>query len=174
MEAEYENNQNQYELYNMQNNSFKNNSKRKKIKNIIKNNEQYEIYKTLEERINNLEKELNMQKMNFITNNNNYEIDNQNGLERIKKKKISKKNIKITNNIYDLPKEEPKTSNLKNRQKVNRLNRNAKNFNNQISQFNNNKVITNSNRKTSYNIKDKENKKRSITPLNSKLKKHFN
>ena len=113
--------------------------------------------------------------MNFITNNNNnYEIDNQNGSERIKKKKISKKKIKIMNNIYDLPKEEPKTSNIKNRQKINRFNKNTKNINNQMSQFRNNKMITNSNRKTDYNTKDKENKKRSITPLNSKLKKHFN
>ena len=84
--------------------------------------------------------------MNFITNNNNnYEIDNQNGSERIKKKKISKKKIKIMNNIYDLPKEEPKTSNIKNRQKINRFNKNSKNINNQMSQFRNNKMITNSN-----------------------------
>ena len=56
------------------------------------NNEQFEIYKTLEDRINVLEKELYIQKQNFIANNG--DINKVNGIEKIKNsKKNSKKKI---------------------------------------------------------------------------------
>ena len=45
---------------------------------------------------------------------------------------------------------------------------------NQINQFKNQKIISNSNRKTVKNKdREKDNQKRSITPLNSRLKKYF-
>ncbi len=67
---------------------------------------------------------------------------------------------------------------MRNRQKINKLNKkqekiNNTNDNNQMNKIKNNKILSNSNRKYTYRINDKENKKRSITPLNSRLKKYF-
>jgi len=138
-------------------------------------NEQYEIYKTLEERINLLEKEINMQKQNFNNNTNIYDINKKNGTERIKKKRVSKKKLKTVNNIYELSQEEPKIFDIKSRQKNNKKVRNINNTkDNPKNQLKENRMIFNSNRKYRFNIKDKETKKRSVTPLNSKLKKYFN
>ena len=47
-----------------------------------------------------------MQKQNFSSNNNNFAIKKLNGIERIKKKKTSKKKLENLNNSYELPKEE--------------------------------------------------------------------
>ena len=110
-------------------------------------------------------------------------VEKLNGIERIKKKKTSKKKLENLNNIYELPKEESKQIKIKNKQKKNKLSQYMKNINNtndnlynQKNKLNNNnlKKVILSNRKNRYNIKDKENKKRSITPLNSKLKRYFN
>jgi hypothetical protein len=156
--------------YNINNNKVYDNYN---IQNINKMNEQYEIYKTLEERINLLEKEINMQKQNFNNNTNIYDINKKNGTERIKKKRVSKKKLKTVNNIYELSQEEPKIFDIKSRQKNNKKVKNI-NKDNPKNQLKENRMIFNSNRKYRFNIKDKEIKKRSVTPLNSKLKKYFN
>ena len=157
-----------------------NNEYNKNYQNYTSNKEQFEIYKTLEDRINVLEKELNLQKQNFIVHN--FDTNKVNGTEKIKKKNNSKKKFKQLKNIYELPKEEPKSTNMRNRQKINKLNKkqekinyyfNNTNDNNQMNKIKNNKILSNSNRKYTYRINDKENKKRSITPLNSRLKKYF-
>ena len=153
-----------------------NNEYNKNYQNYTSNKEQFEIYKTLEDRINVLEKELNLQKQNFIVHN--FDTNKVNGTEKIKKKNNSKKKFKPLKNIYELPKEEPKSTNMRNRQKINKLNKkqekiNNTNDNNQMNKIKNNKILSNSNRKYTYRINDKENKKRSITPLNSRLKKYF-
>ena len=153
-----------------------NNEYNKNYQNYTSNKEQFEIYKTLEDRINVLEKELNLQKQNFIVHN--FDTNKVNGPEKIKKKNNSKKKFKPLKNIYELPKEEPKSTNMRNRQKINKLNKkqekiNNTNDNNQMNKIKNNKILSNSNRKYTYRINDKENKKRSITPLNSRLKKYF-
>ena len=177
---DYIKNNKRYDIYSIQNDVNKINYKQNN--NINKINDQNEIYKTLEERINILEKELNLQKQNF-SNNNNFAIKKLNGIERIKKKKTSKKKLENLNNIYELPKEESKQIKIKNKQKKNKLSQYMKNINNtndnlynQKNKLNNNnlKKVILSNRKNRYNIKDKENKKRSVTPLNSKLKRYFN
>ena len=153
-----------------------NNEYNKNYQNYTSNKQQFEIYKTLEDRINVLEKELNLQKQNFIVHN--FDTNKVNGTEKIKKKNNSKKKFKPLKNIYELPKEEPKSTNMRNRQKINKLNKkqekiNNTNDNNQMNKIKNNKILSNSNRKYTYRINDKENKKRSITPLNSRLKKYF-
>jgi hypothetical protein len=181
------NNLNNMNSNNIYQNELENENNKRYNQNIEQNNNinqmnpQYEIYKTLEERINILEKELNIQKQNFVNINNN-DIYKQNGTERLKKKKTSKKKTIITHNIYELPPEIPKTSNVRSKQKKNNLNKKMKNINNtnyntynQINQFKNQKIISNSNRKTVKNKdREKNNQKRSITPLNSRLKKYFN
>ena len=174
------NNNKVYDMYNIQNNNTNNSNKinyNRNINNNNKMNEQYEIYKTLEERINLLEKEINMQKQNFNNNinNNAYDIRRQNGTERIKKKRSSKKKLKTVNNIYEISQEEPKIFDIKAKQTNNKKVKIINNIkDNQKNQLKENKMIFNSNRKYRFNIKDKENKKRSVTPLNSKLKKYFN
>ena len=168
------NNNKVYDNYNIQNINNKINYERN-TNNNNKMNEQYEIYKTLEERINLLEKEINMQKQNFNNNTNIYDITKKNGTERIKKKRVSKKKLKTVNNIYELSQEEPKIFDIKSRQKNNKKVRNINNTkDNPKNQLKENRMIFNSNRKYRFNIKDKETKKRSVTPLNSKLKKYFN
>ena len=148
----------------------------RKVINYNNNKEQFEIFKTLEDRINILEKELNAQKQNFIDNNS--DINKVNGIEKIKNKKPSKKKFKTLNNIYDPPKEGPKSTNMRNKQRPNKFNKkiekiNNTNDNSQIYHMKNNKMLNIPNRRYTYKIKDKENKKRSITPLNSRLKKYF-
>ena len=181
------NNLNNMNSNNIYQNELENENNKRYNQNIVQNNNinqmnpQYEIYKTLEERINILEKELNIQKQNFVNINNN-DIYKQNGNERLKKKKTPKKKTIITHNIYELPPGIPKTSNVRSKQKKNNLNKKMKNINNtnyntynQINQFKNQKIISNSNRKTVRNKdREKDNQKRSITPLNSRLKKYFN
>ncbi len=173
----------QKELNNINSNNYYSNEKESNYNNKYNmnyrnyyNNEQFEIYKTLEDRINLLEKELYMQKQNFMANNG--DINKVNGTEKIKSKKNSKKKFKPLNNIYELPKEGPKSTSMRNKQRLNKLNKktekiNNTNYNNQIHQMRNNKIFNISNRKCNYKIKDNENKKRSITPLNSRLKKYF-
>ena len=181
------NNLNNMNSNNIYQNELENENNKRYNQNIVQNNNinqmnpQYEIYKTLEERINILEKELNIQKQNFVNINNN-DIYKQNSTERLKKKKTPKKKTIITHNIYKLPPGIPKTSNVRSKQKKNNLNKKMKNINNtnyntynQINQFKNQKIISNSNRKTVKNKdREKDNQKRSITPLNSRLKKYFN
>ena len=168
------NNNKVYDNYNIQNINNKIYYERN-TNNNNKMNEQYEIYKTLEERINLLEKEISLQKQNFNNNTNIYDITKKNGTERIKKKRVSKKKLKTVNNIYELSQEEPKIFDIKSRQKNNKKVRNINNTkDNPKNQLKENRMIFNSNRKYRFNIKDKETKKRSVTPLNSKLKKYFN
>lgn len=161
---EYKNNNNQFDT-----------NKAYYMRNINNNklNPQYDYFKTLEDRVNMIEKELNLQKQNFIN------IKQKNAK---KKKILSKAKMNTALNINNFE-EESKINKYKEGQIKNNnamINKNKIILNNQTNY--NGKYLGYSNKKSEKKIRDNErnnifkiknkNKKRSITPINSR--KYFN
>ena len=94
----FNNNKNNLMVEDLNNNNYITNRRQNQnIKNLNNNNIPYEIYKTLEERVNMLEKEMNLQKQSNLLQSNNKKSKNN----KKKNVNVNSNNLFMNNNFYN-------------------------------------------------------------------------